>query len=203
MQITSWRVAGTYYEACNCEAVCPCRRQGDRRGGRSTYGVCDFVLSWSIEAGAAGELSLAGRHVVMAGSYDDDEPGSPWSVVLYLDDRCYPRQHQALSDIFLGRAGGQTFANFARAIRTVKAVRTASITLDHTTHRERIGVERYVTVRTRAPFDHRERVSCGIPGHDRPGQELVVELMRVQEQDLSWQVRGRCGFASTFDYRST
>jgi hypothetical protein len=203
MQITSWRVAGTYYEACSCEAVCPCRRQGDWRGGRSTYGVCDFVLSWCIEAGSADELSLADRQVVMAGSYHDDEPGSPWSVALYLDDRCSPRQHDALADIFLGRAGGQTFANYARAIGSVQAVRTATITLDHTTNRERIGVGRYVTVRTRAPFHHQERVSCGIPGHEQPGQELVVDLMQVQEEDLSWQLRGRCGFATTFDYRST
>jgi hypothetical protein len=203
MQMTSWRVAGSYYEACSCEAVCPCRRQGDRPGGRSTYGVCDFVLSWFIQTGAAGELSVADRRVVMAGSYDDDQPGSPWSVVLYLDERCTPRQRDALADIFLGRAGGRAFTNYARAIGTVHAVRTAAITLDHATDRERIGVGRYVTVRTRTPFHHRVRVSCGIPGHDRPGQELVVDLMRVQEPGLSWDLRGRCGFATTFDYRSS
>ena len=54
----AWRVAGTYFEACNCDAVCPCRRQGGRAGGRSTYGVCDFALSWWIESGSAGETAL-------------------------------------------------------------------------------------------------------------------------------------------------
>jgi len=24
----SWRIAGRYLEACNCEAICPCRRVG-------------------------------------------------------------------------------------------------------------------------------------------------------------------------------
>ena len=49
-----WRVAGTYFEACNCEAVCPCRREGGRMGGRSTYGRCDFALSWRVTEGQAG-----------------------------------------------------------------------------------------------------------------------------------------------------
>ena len=41
-----WAVSGSYYEVCNCEAICPCRRHGARKGGRSTYGTCDFALSW-------------------------------------------------------------------------------------------------------------------------------------------------------------
>ncbi len=32
-----WRISGSYLEACNCEAICPCRRIGRRHGGRSTY----------------------------------------------------------------------------------------------------------------------------------------------------------------------
>ena len=52
----------------------------DRRpqGGRSTYGVCLGALSWRIEDGRAGEVDLSGLDVVLASSYDDDEPGSPW-----------------------------------------------------------------------------------------------------------------------------
>ncbi|MGO8958205.1 MAG: DUF1326 domain-containing protein [Streptosporangiaceae bacterium] len=46
-------VAGSYFETCNCEAVCPCRRVGERAGGRSTYGICQFALSWLISRGRA------------------------------------------------------------------------------------------------------------------------------------------------------
>ena len=45
--MADWRVAGSYFEACNCEAICPCRRQGGQKlTTGSTYGVCDFALSW-------------------------------------------------------------------------------------------------------------------------------------------------------------
>jgi hypothetical protein len=47
-----WRISGSYLEACNCEAICPCRRIGGRQGGRSTYGVCLGSLSWQIEEGS-------------------------------------------------------------------------------------------------------------------------------------------------------
>ena len=57
MPDSEWRVAGSYFEACNCEAICPCRRQGGQKlTTGSTYGVCDFALSWSIANGRSGTL---------------------------------------------------------------------------------------------------------------------------------------------------
>jgi hypothetical protein len=53
-----WRISGTYLEACNCEAICPCRRIGGRQGGRSTTGICLGSLSWQIEEGH-GERSIS------------------------------------------------------------------------------------------------------------------------------------------------
>lgn len=196
-----WRVSGSYFEACNCEAICPCRRVGGRPGGRSTYGICDFVLSWWILEGRAGETDLAGLKTVLAGSYNDDEPGSPWRVTLYVDDRADAGQRDALSDIFLGRLGGTPFNNFANAIGEVHAVRAARIELDHTPNKQKIEAGGYITVLASEPVLSGDAVSCGIPGHDRPGQELRMSAFRADDAPLQWDVRGRCGFASDFDYR--
>src|SRR5713226_3105238 len=103
-----WAVSGSYYEVCNCEAICPCRRHGARKGGRSTYGTCDFALSWRVLEGHAGSVDLSHLSVVLAGSYRDDPPGAPRRVLLYLDERGRPAQQQALTDIFLRHAGGTT-----------------------------------------------------------------------------------------------
>src|SRR5438552_182520 len=126
-----WRVAGSYFEACNCSAICPCRVVGSRPGGRSTYGVCEFALSWQVDSGHGDDIPLDGLAVVMAGWYDDDEPGSPWNVRLYLDERADGSQFDALTAIFLGRAGGSTLSNFAAALGTVHAVRREHIVLSH------------------------------------------------------------------------
>ncbi|HEY9225507.1 MAG TPA: DUF1326 domain-containing protein, partial [Gemmatimonadaceae bacterium] len=131
-----WRIAGSYFEACNCEAICPCRKQGGMKFGvGSSYGSCDFALSWRILEGQHGATDLSGLGVVMAGNYRDDEPGKPWRVALYVDDRCDDRQFASLTDIFLGRAGGTTLKNFGARINGVYAVRRAKIELDHTPKR--------------------------------------------------------------------
>jgi len=198
----TWSVAGSYFEACNCEAICPCRQVGERAGGRSTYGICQFVLSWQISHGLADGLPLDDLGVVMAGWYEDDEPGSPWRVSLYLDDRASDEQHDTLSAIFTGRAGGTTLRNFAAAISTVHEVRRARIDLSHVRRRWSIRADTYLTVHADTPAEAPGLVACGIPGLDRPGQEVIADTFHVDDPPLSWDLHGRCGFATSFAYSS-
>jgi hypothetical protein len=198
-----WHVSGTYYEVCNCEAVCPCRRHGAHNGGRSTSGICDFALSWRITEGCADDIDLANLAVVLAGSYSDDEPGSPWRVIIYVDEQGDARQRQALADIFLGRAGGGTRKNFAAVIGEVYAVRYAQIRLVHTPQQERMEVTGFLSAATERAVATDLAVSCGIPGHDRPGQEIIADHFQVEDENLKWAVNGRCGFATDFSYLSS
>ena len=198
-----WRVSGSYFEACNCDAICPCRRLGGQKlTTGSSYGVCQFALSWHIITGRSGDIDLAGLAVVLAGFYRDDEAGKPWRVSLYVDEQSDAAQLCALSDIFLGRAGGTTLRNYAAAIGDVYAIRPARIELDHRPGRWFMKASDYLSVRASVPVSSDLSVSCGIPGHDHPGEEVVAEVMRVDDPPLGWDVHERCGFASTFDYCS-
>jgi hypothetical protein len=175
---------------------------GDRPGGRSTFGVCDFALSWNITEGFASGVELAERKVVMIGSYDDDEPRSPWRVRLFIDEDADDAQCDSLADIFLGRRGGTPARNYARAIAEVAGVERARVVLDHRRRRWRIDVEAHVQVAAHREVASAEPVACGIPGLDRPGQEVVSDLLHVDAAPHRWSWSDRCGFASTFDYRS-
>jgi hypothetical protein len=197
-----WAVRGSYFESCNCDAICPCRSVGGRPGGRSTHGICQFALSWHIEDGLAGDTPLDGLDVVMAGWYDDDEPNSPWRVVLYIDERATDPQQRILADIFLGRAGGTPFTNFAAAIGEVHHVRKARISLSHVRGRWAIRASRYVDVSATTPAAASSPIACGIPGLDRPGEEVIADVLRVTDEPLSWNLHERCGFATTFSYTS-
>ncbi len=200
-ELVPWRVAGSYFETCNCEAICPCRRSGAAKGGRPMYENCDFALSWWIKQGNAGALDLSDLKVVLAGRWATT-PGDPWDVTLYLDERGDAAQRDALESVFLGRAGGHPAKAYGPNIVQVHAVKSASIELDHTPVRERIAVAPYLTVRTREPAQHDFTVSCGIPGHDHPGQELIIESFRLQDAPYDWDIRGKCGFATEFAYSS-
>ena len=199
-----WRVSGTYLEACNCEAICPCRTIGGRRGGRSTYGVCLGSLSWQIEEGRAGEVALAGMRAVLANRYDDDESGSPWSFVLYIDERADERQREALESIFLGRVGGTPELQFPWVWKpsTLLGVRHVAIEVDHTPGRGWFRAGGQVSVRVREPVAEPETVTCVIPGHDRSGREVVADLLRVEDGPLEFELSGKCGYEATFDYSS-
>jgi len=196
-----WKVAGSYFEVCNCEAICPCRRVGGKKGTRPSYDTCDFALSWWIRQGHAADLDLAGLKVVMTGRWETT-PGNPWRVILYVDERATPAQQEALAALFLGRAGGSIRNGFAAAIAEVYAVKSARIELDHTPARERIEIGPYLSVRTREAVPHDFTVSCGIPGHDHPGQEVRAESFRYQDAPFDWELRGKCGFSTDFAYSS-
>lgn len=200
--MTDWRITGRYVEACNCEAICPCRSVGGRPGGRAQFQLCQFALAWTVDTGHFGELDMAGLQAVMAGYWDEDEPGIPWRVRLYVDASADTPQQAALADILLGRAGGTPSRNYARAIEEVYGVGPAHIEVVHERGRQRIRAEGAVTVVTRAPFLSEASVSCGIPGHDHPGEELVQETLAVDDDPLTFEFHGRCGFASSFDYTS-
>jgi len=200
-----WRVAGSYLESCNCEAICPCRRIDGVMGGRSTYGECLGALSWQIEEGSADAVDLAGLGVVLATRYSDDEEGSPWSFVLYLDERADDPQREALEAIFTGRSRGTQLEHFPWAWKAshLLAVRPARIEIDHTPGRGWFRAGGFVEVRVSGPVASGETVTCVIPGHERTGREVVAESLRVGDPELEFAFRGNCGYESDFEYQGS
>jgi len=198
----SWRIRGSYFESCNCDAICPCRRIDGVPGGRSTHGVCMGVLSWLIEDGGADGVDVAGLPVALAIRYSDDEPRSPWTWALYLDSRAREEQRVALERIFTGRLGGDAQTHFPWVWKPSElvAVRPVEIDVDHTQRRQRLRIRDRVSVRIRDRYEGDETVTCVIPGHDRTGEELVADELRVEDGVLAFAYRGVCGYGSRFDY---
>ena len=200
-----WRISGTYLESCNCEAICPCRRIDGKAGGRSTYGECLGSLSWLIQEGRAGDVLLDGLGVVMASRYSDDEEGSPWTFLIFVDDRATAEQHEALGAIFSGQLGGTPQKQFPWAFKPADllGVRPASIEIDHTPGRGWFRAGGEVTVRVREPAAEQATVTCIIPGHHRGGRELVADVLEVSAADaLSFEFSGNCAYEATFEYSS-
>ena len=188
----SFRIAGTYLEACNCDAICPCRRVDGVAIGRSTHGVCYGVLTWRVDAGHAGDVELSGSRAAMTYQYDDDEPGSPWTLVLHVDG---PRE---LADVLLGRLGGEHVLTlpWVRKPNASVAVREARIEMGE--GGARIGDA--ILLRATTSVETDSTVSCIVPGHDRPGSELVNDEVVVHDAPFDFELRGTCAFTRDFDY---
>jgi hypothetical protein len=160
------------------------------------------VLSWLIEEGAANRTELSGLPVALATRYSDDEPGSPWTWVLYLDAAASDAQRDALEAIFTGRLGGDALRHFPWAWKDSElvAVRPVEIDVDHTRRRQWLRIRDHISVRISDRYPGAAGVTCVIPGHDRAGEELVADELIVEDGPLRFNYRGVCGYGATFDY---
>jgi hypothetical protein len=196
-----WRIAGAYFESCNCDAICPCRMIGGVAGGRSTYGICFGALAWRIDDGHAADVDLSGLCVAMTVRYDDDEPGSPWSILLHVDERGDDRQRQALERIMLGELGGDVAVlPWVRKPRDLVDVRTSAISLEDSPDGHVLRVGTSVSLTASRPVSTDLPVACGIPGYRQPGTELYADGFTVDDGPFRWELTDNCAFASAFEY---
>jgi hypothetical protein len=192
----NYRVQGPYFESCNCDPICPCRRIGDVPGGRSTYGECYGVLCWQIELGAVGDVDVSGLNVALVYEYDDDEDGSPWTFALHLDARGDDAQREALERLYLHELKQLPWI---RKASHLVGVRTSRIEADAT----RVRIGETIALAASRRFETTLPVACGIPGYDRFGYEMVADELRADDGPFQWRIEGNCAYVSDFDYRSS
>ena len=200
----SWRIAGGYFESCNCEAICPCRMVAGVPGGRSTNGVCFGALSWQVEEGHAGDVDLGGLDAALVYRYSDDEERSPWTFNVHVDERGDERQRAALGDILVGKIGGSLILAlpWVRKPATLLEVKTSRIEVEIGPKLNELRIGSAVEMRASTPFETDDRVSCIVPGHHRAGTELVADHQRVADGPFEWELTGNCAFVTRFEYTS-
>jgi hypothetical protein len=160
------------------------------------------VLTWLIDDGAAGGTDLSGLAVAIALRYSDDEPGSPWTWILYLDASGADEQRDPLEAIFTGRLGGDAETHFPWAWKPSEllAVRPVEIEVDQARRRQWLRIRDRVNVRIRDRYADPRTVTCVIPGHDRAGEELVASELVVEDGSLAFGYSDVCGYGSDFEY---
>ena len=134
----------------------------------------------------------------------DDEPRSPWTIVLHVDADGSEPQRAALTDVFLGRLGGPHVGvlPWVRKARHLVDVRVDPIELTPEGDGYRLEVGDAVRLRATQPVASDAVVRCGIPGFDQPGRELVADELTVSDEPFEWELSGNCAFASRFAYAS-
>lgn len=201
----SYSVSGSYFESCNCDPICPCRMSDGIPGGRSTHGICFGALAWLVDDGHIGDVDVSGLKVVLTVRYDDDELGSPWTIVLHVDADGSEQQRAALTEVFLGGLGGPKVGAlpWVRKTRHLVDVRANAISLEPDGDGYLLLVGDAVRLRATRPVESDAVVRCGIPGYDEAGRELVAEQLTVHDEPFDYELSGNCAFASLFAYTST
>jgi hypothetical protein len=113
----AWKVAGQYYETCSCDFVCPCILT--QLTAKPTKGSCTFAMSFKIESGQFGEVSLDGLGFIVVGFTPEEMGKGNWTAGVIVDDRASTVQRDAIVAVASGGAGGPMaalsgmIANFA------------------------------------------------------------------------------------------
>lgn len=99
-----WQITGEYFEACNCDFVCPCPTSG--LAATPTKGHCDAGLVFRVERGHYGPTKLDGLSFAVLLHTPGPMIQGNWTVGLVLDERGTAEQREALTAIASGQAGG-------------------------------------------------------------------------------------------------
>ena len=198
---TSWKIAGSYFEACNCDTACPCIFLRP-----PTTGNCTLLVAWHIDQGRYGQVDLGGLNVVLAVHSPGHMMEGKWQVALYVDERANQDQKNALTQIFSGQAGGH-LAVVVPLIGEVLGVNEASIEYRSEGKRRslRVGNIADAEVEGLPGQDGGDATIAGAPFTLVPGFPAVVaksKQVRFSDYGLKWELSNKNGFFSQFAYQS-
>jgi len=198
---TQWKVAGTYFEACNCEAACPCVFTSP-----PTDGECNALVGWHIDQGSFANTRLDGLNVALFAHAPGHMLQTKWKVALYVDEKADASQQDALTKIFSGAAGGH-LAALGPLVGEVLGVRSAAI--DYRAN----GKHRSLTIPHLAEMEiealagqNGEEVTLSkVPftvGPDYPAVVCHSKRLSFHDHGFDLEISKKNGFYSPFNYQA-
>jgi hypothetical protein len=195
-----WNLTGGYFEACNCDAACPCVFLGP-----PTNGDCTVLVAWHIDKGNFGSIGLDGLNTVLAAHAPGHMLQAKWKVALYLDERATAEQRDALVKIFAGQAGGH-FANLAACIGEVLGVKFVPIDFKAEGKRRQMAIAAVAEMEIEGiPGQGGAEVTlanlpfCVVPGI--PAVAAKSKHLGYRDYGYAWEISDHNGFYSAFAYQ--
>ncbi len=199
--MSNWNVRGTYVEACNCEAVCPCIFFSP-----PTDGSCTVMIGWQIDEGEFDGTSLNGLRAALLAQSPGHMKDGNWKVALYVDERADEAQNQALMGIFSGQAGGH-IANLGPLIGEVLGARPAEISIDAANGNFSLAVEGLGSAEAQR-IEGQDGGTVTVAGHPlavSPGEAGIVgraSRLELDDYGISLDLSGKAAMSAPFNYSS-
>ena len=196
-----WKLEGDYFEACNCDTVCPCVYLGDPDNGE-----CDVIVAWHIQKGHFEKVPLEGLNVVAVFHTPGNMfTGPKWKAALYIDEKANKEQADSLGKIFSGQAGG-FFGVVAGLIGEIAGVRSVPIKFEADGKKRMLHVPSAIdlTIEGIEGADKsKEATISNAPMLVAPGFPAVVAKSTrnsYNDHGMKWDNSGKNGFYSKFTY---
>jgi hypothetical protein len=195
-----WKLTGTYFEACNCEAACPCVFLG-----APTEGECTALVGWHIDKGTFGNVDLGNLNVALAVHSPGHMAEVKWRAALYLDKTASEKQKNALTRIFTGEAGGHP-GMLVSHIGEVLGIKSVPIEYAANGKKRSLKIGDVGETQIEA-IEGQGGAEVTIDNHPlaiAPGYQAVVaksKKLTYKDHGLHWEISGKNGFYSPFSYQ--
>ncbi|TAN08163.1 MAG: DUF1326 domain-containing protein [Rhodanobacteraceae bacterium] len=201
MENVKWKLKGSYFETCNCDAACPCVFTSP-----PTQGECTVLIAWHIERGKYGDVNLDGLNAALAVHAPGTMVETKWTAAAYFDERADAAQTEALHKIFSGQAGGHP-AVLASFVGKMLGAKSVPMHFKSEGKQSSLSVPGIIEAEIKL-LEGQGGGPITIAGHPlciAPGEPATVarsQSFRFKDYDWNWKLSGRAGFRSPFAYAS-
>lgn len=189
-----WKVAGVYFEACNCESVCPCYS-----GQPPTYDYCEGNCVWHIEQGHYSGISLDGLNVIMVERCNGFMRETKWQCWYYFDDRATSEQFEALKHIFTATGDGHLAKIFGN-LWEVQGVERATIEVKIEQQQHRASILKKLGIAIGLLKPETGPTLCRVP--NIPGVAALAQENWFDDGVRKFDYQNKNALTTTFEYRN-
>ena len=194
----SWKVAGSYFETCSCDVVCPCTAS---LALGATHDYCRVVLVFNVKDGEVDGVDVSGLTVAAIAETPKVMTDGNWRLGVFIDADASGEQAEKLGGVFSGALGGP-MAALGPLIGENLGVERASIEVreEGLTHSVTIGDSVDFEVEDVVPFGVESGQPARLSGIFHPaGSELTIaHATRSQIDAFGISYEGKSAFSHDF-----
>ncbi len=196
----NWNLQGSYFEACNCAAACPCVWLQP-----PSEGNCKLLAAWHIDSGYLNGEKLDDLNVALACYSPGHMKEGNWQAALYVDERASDAQFDAITKIFAGKLGGHPaiLMSFVTEVWGIKKVKIDYQEQGNKRHLiipgiAQVEIESIQGIKGgNATIDNPPL--CVVPSH--PAVVAKSNHYAYHDYDKTWKFTERNGYYSPFTYQ--
>jgi hypothetical protein len=197
----AWRLEGTYFESCSCDAVCPCTWSA--LTAKATLDRCRALLAYHVDSGEINGVGVSGLSFALFLDTPPVMSEGNWRVGVYLDDAASDSQAEQLGAVLSGQLGGPP-AILTPLIGEMLGVEKAPITYteDGHGHHVRIGGSVDVGVEDFVAIEGHDPVQLTNVFHPSNTTLTVApaRAVRLSTFGTEWGREGQSGFSAPFSW---
>jgi hypothetical protein len=193
----AWQIAGTYFETCSCEVVCPCTAS---LALGADYDRCKVTLVFNVRDGDVEGTDVSGVTVAAVADTPKVMSDGNWRLGVFIDSDASDEQAEKLGAVFSGQLGGPMEA-LGPLVSENLGVERAPIEVreEGLVHSVKIGDAVDFEIEDVVPFGVESGEPARLTGIFHPaGSELTIaKATRSNISAFGVEYEGKSGFSSS------